>query len=647
MLTMDIAPYGSWTSPLTSERMIEESIKFQEIHCDGQNLYWIEGRPAEKGRSALVYYALDGKPVDLIPTKSIRTRVHEYGGGALTVFKQQVIFSNAEDQRLYRLRPDGTVEALTPAGEKRFADGVVTPDAKALICVMEDHEKAPVVTNCLVRIDLTAQKEIQILASGHDFYSSPRLSPDGKFLAFVTWDHPDMPWDATKLWVAKIQEDGSLKEQVLIAGTEEESIQQPAWSNEGDLYFVSDRSAFWNLYRYKNQTVEALHPQMAEYGQPPWVFGRPSYAFAKIAGEPVIVCVYTEGGFDRLALLFLKDKRFEVLDLHYTVIRNLSAADGKVFFFGASTTEPTALIELDLVTKKNKVIKTSIKRHLDPTFISTPHPILFPSMDHQEGYAFYYPPKNPHYKAPEGELPPLIVKCHGGPTAQSTAALSLEIQFWTTRGIAVLDVNYGGSSGYGRAYRKRLNGKWGVLDVRDCVNAALFLAKQGLVDQKRLLIEGGSAGGYTTLCALTFFDHFAAGTSFYGVSDLESLVKDTHKFEAHYLDRLVGLYPEKKEIYRQRSPIDHVERISKPILLLQGKEDPVVPPNQAQMIFDALNLKKIPVAMLLFDKEAHGFRMASTIKRCFDAQLYFYSQILGFSLKEPVPAIPIENLTNK
>ena len=345
--------------------------------------------------------------------------------------------------------------------------------------------------------------------------------------------------------------------------------------------FISDRSGWWNLYRFHQNQMEPLYLKEAEFAMPPWVFDRPSYAFAKINNESVIVCSYTKKGIDHLALLFLKEKRLETLDLAYTVIRNICSTQNKIFFFGASVTEALSVVELDLMSMQTRVIKKSIKVHVDPSSVSTPHLVTFPSGD-QEGYAFYYPPKNLHYLAPSGELPPLIVKCHGGPTAHVGASLNLETQFWTSRGIGVLDVNYGGSSGYGRAYRERLKGQWGVLDVQDCVQAALYLVKEGLVDEKRLIIEGGSAGGYTTLCALAFSKVFAAGTSYYGVSDLELLVKDTHKFEAHYLDQLVAPYPECKEVYRERSPIYHADKISSPVLLLQGKEDPVVPPNRSR-----------------------------------------------------------------
>jgi len=647
MTTRHVAPYGAWKSPITSDLITSQSIRLGGGMFDGDDVYWTEGRPAEAGRNVLVRRAPDGATVDVTPAPfNARTRVHEYGGGAVLVDRGVVIFSNFADQRLYRVAPGGTPEAITPDGALRYADCVVDPARNRLICVREDHSETALAehgeaVNTIAAIALDGSETQHVLVAGNDFYSTPRLSPDGHTLAWLTWHHPNMPWDGTELWIAEVQPDGSLANAVLVAGGKNESIFQPSWSPDGRLYFVSDRSGWWNLYRLDNGGTERLVTMEAEFGVPQWAFGISTYAFES-AGR--IICTYTQDGIDYLASLDTTTKTLTPLDTPYTGIGSIQAAPEKVLFRGASPTQATALVVFDLATGQQTILKRASAIEIDPGYLSTPQPIEFPTTGGLTAYGIFYPPHNQDYTAPEGEKPPLLVLSHGGPTGATSSALKLGVQYWTSRGFAVLDVNYGGSAGYGRAYRERLNDQWGIVDVDDCANSARYLAEQGLVDPARLAIRGGSAGGYTTLCALTFRDVFHAGASHYGVSDLEGLATDTHKFESRYLDGLIGPYPERRDLYEARSPIHHIAKLNCPVIFFQGLEDKVVPPSQAETMVEALRTKGIPVAYLPFEGEQHGFRRAENIKRALDAELYFYGRIFGFELADPVEPVEIENL---
>jgi dipeptidyl aminopeptidase/acylaminoacyl peptidase len=644
MAEMKVAPYGSWKSPITSDLIVSGTIALGEAALDGDDIYWIEGRPAEEGRSVIVRRTPDGRTTDLTPPPfNARTRVHEYGGGAYTVDDGVVYFSNFADQRLYRTAPDAEPAPLTPAAELRYADALVDRRRRRIICVREDHrESGREAVNTLVSIDLEKGGEGEVIVSGSDFYSNPRLSPDGNQLAWLTWNHPNMPWDATELWVAGLNEDGLLKDARRVAGGEDESIFQPEWSPEGQLHFVSDQTGWWNLYRLtEDERTEPLAEMPVEFGMPLWVFGMSIYAFES---ETRIICTYNEKGNWRLASLDTRARRLETLETSYTEIFSLRAAPGRAVFCAGAPTEPTSVVLLDLATGKRLVLRRSSNIETDARYLSIPEAIEFPTEDGETAHAFFYAPKNSDYAAPEGERPPLLVISHGGPTSATTTSLKLSIQYWASHGIGVLDVNYGGSSGYGRAYRQRLNGRWGIVDVDDCVNGARFLVERGLADGNRLIIRGGSAGGYTTLAALAFRDVFKAGASYYGVSDLEALTEDTHKFESRYLDSLIGPYPEMRDLYRERSPIHFTDRLSCPMILFQGLEDKVVPPNQAVMMFDAVRRKGLPVAYVPFEGEQHGFRRAENIKRAIDAEHYFYSKIFGFELADPVEPVAIENL---
>jgi dipeptidyl aminopeptidase/acylaminoacyl peptidase len=672
-----VAPFGTWKSPITSDLIVSGSVRLGEIVLDGQDIYWSEGRPEEGGRSVIVRRTRQGRNVDAIPASfNARSRVHEYGGGAYLVTDGVVYFSHFEDQRLYRQVPGGEPQPITPEADLRYADGIMDRGRNRIICVQEDHTNPErEAANRIVGIDLTGEHAQKVLVEGNDFYAAPRLSPDGSKLAWLTWNHPSMPWDSTQLWVAEVKADGCLGQGVPVAGGKGESVFQPEWSPDGVLYFVSDRSGWWNLYRWRPlsvpsasmgeareegrdvarspvafagageaERVEAVcdrAPERAEFGLPQWVFGLSTYGFASAQR---LVCAYTQEGTWHLASVDTETGWLEPIETPYSSLGGMRVGRGCVVIIGGSPMEPSAIVCLDLHSGKREVLRRSRALDLEPGYLSEPRAIEFPTENGLTAHALYYAPQNRDFAGPADERPPLLVISHGGPTSATSSALNLGIQYWTSRGIAVLDVNYGGSTGYGRAYRERLNGQWGVVDVNDCVNGTRDLVEQGEVDRERLMIRGGSAGGYTTLCALTFRDVFKAGASYYGVSDLAALAQETHKFESRYLDRIVGPYPEEQDLYRERSPIHFTDHLKCPVIFFQGLDDKMVPPNQAEMMVKALRAKGVPVAYLPFGGEQHGFRRAENIKRALEAELYFYSRIFGFELADPIEPVEIENL---
>jgi dipeptidyl aminopeptidase/acylaminoacyl peptidase len=643
MIKPEVASYGAWRSPITTDLITSQTIGLGQVVVDGDDIYWSELRPSEQGRNVIVRLK-NGQIQDVTPAGyNVRTRVHEYGGASFLVVDSTVYFSNFADQRLYRQHTDTEPQPITPEVAKRYADAIFDHQRQRIICVCEDHTVAGrEAVNTLVSLGLEGDDTSQQLVVGNDFYASPRLSPDGSRLAWLTWNHPNMPWDGTELWVAEVQADGFLGKAEQIAGGLEESIFQPQWSPDGKLYFISDRTGWWNLYRWQDGSVEPLTQMKAEFGKPLWVLGMSTYDFES---SNRIICIYTKQGTWHLASLDTTTKQLESLPTPYTDISSLHAAPGKVVFIGGSPTESTVIVQLDLASKKLEVLRRASDVKIEAGYISLPQAIEYPTADGKTAYALFYPPQNHDYTAPVGEKPPLIVKSHGGPTAAAGSSLNFRIQYWTSRGIAVLDVNYGGSTGYGRKYRQRLDGQWGIVDVDDCADGARYLVERGEVDGNRLAISGGSAGGYTTLCALTFRNTFKAGASHYGVSDLEALARDTHKFESRYLDRLIGAYPQQRQIYQERSPINFTERLASPVIFFQGLEDQVVPPNQTEAMVTALRVKGVPVAYLPFEGEQHGFRKAENIKRSLEGELYFYSQIFGFELAESVEPVTIENFS--
>ena len=645
-----VAPFGSWRSPITAELLayrtragMRPDVGLGQFTLDGDDLYWAEVRRAEAGRSVIVRQTSDGRRVDVTPPGfDARSKVHEYGGGAFTVSGGTVYFSNFTDQRIYRQDPGSKPRPITPQGQLRYADARVDHPRGRLICVQEDHSVAdsePV--NRLVAVDLEGVAPPQSLASGNDFYAAPRLSRDGSHLTWLAWDHPNMPWDGTELWLAAVGADGWLADPHRLAGGPEESIVQPEWSPDGILHFISDRSGWWNLYRWRAGGAERLMDLDAEFAAPPWIFGRSTYGFVTARR---IVCAYSQGGTGTLANLNPANGRLRPIPTPYTEFWGLCVDPKRVVFGAGSATEPPSVVRLDPDRGNLEVLHRSGDVAIPSRYFSLPEPVEFPTEDGRTAHALRYPPKNDDHAGPSEERPPLIVISHGGPTSCTWTTHRLDIQYWTSRGFAVLDVNYGGSTGYGRDYRERLHGQWGVVDLDDCVNGARHLAAREEVDESRMAIRGGSAGGYTTLCALAFRDVFAAGASYYGLSDLEALANETHKFESRYLDRLVGPYPEQRDLYRQRSPLHFTDRISRPAIFFQGLDDKIVPPNQAERMVEALRRRGLPVAYIAFEGEGHGFRRAENLQRAREAELYFYSKVFGFELAEPVEPVAIENL---
>ena len=639
--------YGSWTSPITSALLTSAGIGFGELHFSNGELYWLESRPEEAGRVAVVRCASDGKTTDAIPSPfNARTRVHEYGGGAYCVHDRTIYFSNFKDQRLYRQEVDGQPRAITPepvtTGSLRYADGRFTPDGKSMICVRERHEEGREAINEIVVVPAGGGSDVKVILGGYDFYAFPRISPDGTQLAWTCWRHPQMPWDGTELWIGELDSDGSVAKARHVAGSSNESIFQPEWSPDGTLYFISDRTGWWNLHAEPTKKIVPVFEIDAEMGVPQWLFGYSRYAFLS---NGRLACVYDQNGLEHLAIIDLNAKKTEILRVPYTAFGSMTS-DGQdtLFVAAASPTRAAEVAALDVRDGRVRVLKRSLNVEIDAGYLSQPEPIEFPTSGGLKAYALFYPPKNKDFVAPPAERPPLLVISHGGPTSATTSALRLAVQYWTTRGFAVVDVNYGGSSGFGRPYRERLRGQWGVVDVDDCINAARYLEKRGDVDRRRMAIRGGSAGGYTTLCALVFHNVFAAGASYYGVADLETLARDTHKFESRYEEGLVGPYPASAELYRQRSPVHFANRLSCPVILLQGLEDKVVPPSQAEIMIESLRSKRLPFAYVAFPTEAHGFREAANIQRSVEAELYFYSRIFRFALADQIQPIEIENL---
>ena len=635
--------YGSWISPITSDLIVSETVRLGQVVLDDESTYWTEGRPQEGGRNVIVCCTADGQINDVTPEPfNVRSRIHEYGGGAFAVVDKTVYFSNYLDNQIYRQGMGTRPVAITSGSGRRYADFAIDEKRNRLICVVEDHsdlsQNEPV--NSLMSLNLVDEMT-QIIAGGNDFYASPCISRDGSHLAWLTWNHPNMPWDSTELWVATWNEDGTISNLKQVAGGHNESIFQPKWSPDHKLYYVSDRNGWWNLYYLQNGQTKPLFEMEAEFGRPQWVFGMSTYGF--VSAEKII-CAYTQNGIWHLASIQTKTRKLERIETDYTSIESVQVNTNMVAFIGGSPSQFSSVAKLDLATQYPYVIRKSCNVELQLECLSTSQTIKFPTADGLISYAFFYAPQNDRHIASESELPPLIVVSHGGPTGATSNTLSLNLQYWTSRGFAVLDVNYGGSTGYGRAYRERLNNRWGIVDVEDCINGAKFLVDQGQVDSNRIAIKGGSAGGYTTLCALTYHDFFKAGASYYGIGDLEALATDTHKFESRYLDGLVGKYPEEMETYRHRSPIHAIDLLNCPIIIFQGLDDKVVPPNQAEAMVRALKSKGIPVAYVPFDGEGHGFRKSQNIKRALDAELYFYGCVFGFKPADSLIPVEIVNM---
>ena len=632
------ADCGLWPSPISAALVAAGASPLSQPMQDGADIIWLAGRAIEAGRTTLMRQR--GETItDITPAPlNVRSRVHEYGGGAYLASGGAVYFSNFSDNRLYVLRDGSPAVALTAEGPFRYADFVVDAGRERLITVREDHtggSAQPVNTLCAIGFD----GAVTVLAEGHDFYAAPRLSPDGRSLAWLTWDHPRMPWQGTGLWLADVTADGAIGSPRLVAGGVSESVCQPEWSRTGVLQFVSDRSGWWNLYRLAGDAVQPLCDHAAEFASPHWSFGGSMYGFT---GSGAIACTYIEQGISKLALLV--DGQLQPLASPYQEIRELRVAGDSLVLLAGAPTIALEVASIDLASGAHQVLARSIAQLPAVGYLSIPDTISYPSSDGRTAHAFYYPPCNADVEPTPASKPPLMVISHGGPTGMASNTLKLATQFWTSRGFAVLDVNYGGSSGFGRDYRDALKGQWGVVDVDDCVAGARHLAGRGLVDPDRLVIRGGSAGGLTTLCALTFHDLFKAGASYYGVSDLAGLDADSHKFESHYNEYLIAPQPQAAALYLERSPINHTDKLTRPMIFFQGLDDKVVPPQQSEVMVEALRKSGVPVAYMTLEGEGHGFRKADSIVRTLEAELYFYLRIFGAVDRSVPPPFPIENL---
>lgn len=626
-----------------------QGVRLSSVAIAGDAVYWIEGRPQEGGRNVLVRHTAGGATRDVTPPGfNTRSRVHEYGGGAYLVDADHVYFVHFDDQRVYAGDLDGQTPPvpLTPEGAFCHGDFALDRPRRRLICIREDHSvpgREAVTT--LVGIPLDGGP-VAVLASGEDFYSTPRVSPDGTRLCWLTWRHPRMPWDGTELWVATLGTDGALGSATLVAGGAEESIYQPGWLPDGSLMFVSDRDGWWRLYRAMAPFAAVLPvlktpPPETEFGRPQWILATATWVSV---GRDQLVVSFTRAGRWRLGRVDLAAGSLTPIESTLQPDEWLAASASEVALVAGHSRTADAVVLISLDGGAPRTLRRAAQVELDPACVSEAEAIVFPTADGQSAHAFYYAPRNPAAAAPAGERPPLIVIGHGGPIAAADPTFDLKIQFWTTRGIAVVDVNYGGSTGFGRDYRRRLNRQWGIVDVADLINAGRHLVAAGRADERRLAIRGGSAGGYTVLVALTRHPEvFTAGASYYGISDLEALITDSHKFEARCLDILVGPYPAMRDEYRRRSPIHAVDRLSCPLILLQGLEDRVVPPNQSEMMADALRAKGQPVAYLTFEGEQHGFRRAESIIRSLEAELAFYGAVFGFTPSGSIAPVPIEN----
>ena len=632
-------PYGTWESLITSEMLVGGAVRLGEIVTDGDDVWWAESRPDEGGRTVIVRNGKDQTD----KKTNVRTLVHEYGGSAWSVRNGTLVYSQYLDQRLYRRDKSGDSIPLTPKSETqqsyRYADGRITNNEDWYVCVREIHtssDEEP--SNEIVAVPLDGSQQIRVLVSGPDFVSSPRVSKEGNQIAWVQWNHPNMPWDDTQLCIA------SLEEMVLsnqkVTKSKAESFFQPEWDDQGNLHVVSDRNNWWNLFRVDQSTNEidltSLTNIEAEIGLPQWVFGQSRYAFV---GDEIWF-VYREAGIDKLATLS-SNGQFEQIKIDATEIESVTNyQDGIVATVSSWKAESSVMF-----INSEEVRPLSKTRDLDigESWFPVPETFTYQTSDSEKAHALFYSPTNPEYEIHENENPPLIVLAHGGPTGSARRQLQLSIAYWTSRGFGVADVDYRGSTGYGRLYRNSLRNSWGLADVEDCVAVAKHLVAQKKVDKNRLAIKGGSAGGFTVLAALTFHDTFTAGASRYGIADLAILAKDTHKFESRYLDRLVGKWPEDEEIYKQRSPIHHIEQLSTPMVILQGSEDPIVPPNQAHLMAKKLKENDIPHALIEFSDEGHGFRKAPNITKAIESELAFFAQIFNFEPFDDLPKICIES----
>jgi dipeptidyl aminopeptidase/acylaminoacyl peptidase len=622
-----IGNYGSWGSPITADTVTAVAVALSEPRLDGDDLYWIESLPAERGRNVVVRRNPDGSIETLTPDPLYaRSQVYSYGGGAYTVDRGVVYFVDYNDNQIYRHPRGGAPVRLTSNTACLYGDLCVDPSRNRLIAVREQRPNGDVINalHTLVAVDWVTGQET-VLDDGYDFYSSPTLNTDASRLAWLSWRHPNMPWTSTDLCVATFAPTGELAHTQIVAAGAHESMFQPQWSPDGTLYLISDRSGFWNLYRWTGTDLEPVAPRDADFAPPQWTLGQSTYAFVS-ATE--IIYSFTRNGMWYLGRLDTLTRDASDYPQEFAQLSWVRAAAGNIVLRCSSVTTPAAIVMVDFESGELAPVRYSVPpKDLEDLsgYFSSPQALAFPTHDGEIAHAFYYRPQNPDWDAQASERPPLLVMSHGGPTSAASAGLDLSRQFWTSRGF---DVNYRGSTGYGRAYREKLYGQWGLIDVTDCIDGALHLASCGEVDDKKLLVTGGSAGGYTTLCGLTFHAVFAAGASYYGISDISALAIDTHKFELHYMDWLVEPYTPGNVTYHDRSPINFADRLSAPVIFLHGEEDPVVPVNQAQKMFSALQNRGLSTSLIVFQGERHGFRQPRNQRQALESELLFYAMVV-------------------
>ena len=638
-----IAPYGSWASSISAEIAAAAAISFSAVELDGADLYWLENRPAEAGRATLMRSNSAGEASEVTPASySIRSTVHEYGGGAFTVAGGTLYFVNLHDQRIYLQERGRKPVPLTPDNAWRHADLHLDPARRRVLCVREDHSAGREAENSIVSVQLDGSGE-RVLVAGNDFYSNPRLSADGTQLAYLTWNHPNMPWDGCELHVAPVDAQGSVGSGQRVAGGPAEAVFQPEWMADAGLLFASDPTGWWNLYIWRAGLTRGLRPMAAEFGRAMWSFGISTYG---IPDEKRILCCYTQQGLDKLALLELASGSLTPIETPYTNVDFLRCRADGAAFVGSAPSLPPTLVTLDFRTNELRQVRRAFEPEIDAASVSPAASIQWLSGDGQQAHGLYYAPANAEFTAPAQDRPPLLVVSHSGPTSAAVPTLRYGVQYWTSRGFAVLEVNYRGSTGYGRRYRERLNGEWGVVDVDDCCSGALFLANQGLVDRARMAIKGSSSGGFTALACLAFRSEvFAAGIARYGVADLELLAEGQHKFESRSAIRLIGPYPARRELWQARSPLLHAENIRCGLLLLHGDDDRVVPATHSELIYEAVRSKGQPAAIVKFSGEGHGFRGALALRRAQEAEHYFLTAVFGLPRPVGVPPIPIANLS--
>jgi dipeptidyl aminopeptidase/acylaminoacyl peptidase len=630
------APFGSWSSPLSAARVATAGIKLQQPWRRGDQVCWLEQRPAEGGRTVLMQ-DLQGRRSELTPAPfSVRSRAHEYGGGAYCVLGAEAWFVNDADQAIWHRNAWGEIRQLTPPDRRRYADLKRDARRHRLIAVCEDH-RAPGEPRASI-VAIADDGTVTTLLEGHDFYASPRLDAEGERLAWLTWDHPRLPWDGTTLWMAPLDAEGRPAEPVRVAGGERVSVFQPEWLRDGRLGYVADPDGWWNHYAWDAGAVERFTHMDSEGGMPQWVFGQSTWG--EVSGG-VLGAMSRDGSWE---LWYFGPGLPSRQRWHLEAIDHLATDGREAVALAGAPDRAMGVYVLDAPQMRERLVADTGPLPLKEEWISRPRALSFPTGDGATAHGFYYPPCNPLHKAPAGMTPPVIVKCHGGPTGATSPAFDAKVQFWTTRGFAVLDVNYRGSTGFGRPYRESLYGRWGEADVEDCVAGVRFLAQQGLANPEAAFISGGSAGGYSVLCALAFTDAFRAGASYYGIGDLAALFGTTHKFESQYDRWLVGdpADPATRRLFDERSPLKHADRIRCPVIFFQGGEDKVVPPEQSRSMHAALRTRGIPTVYLEFPEEGHGFRRAENIRAALEAELAFYCRVLGVTPAGDVPALDLE-----